>query len=89
MTELLEKILAGQKRIDAKLTTLLNKPENRKEEKDRWIKVSFVVKLTGWDKKKLYQARQQGLIEWRKTPEKGFEYLLQSIPKEFLLKNSE
>lgn len=90
MTELLEKILKGQERIDKKLTALLNKPEKEihVQAKETWVKVSFVVMLTGWNKKKLYQARQQGLIEYRKTKEKGFEYLVESIPEQFLIKHS-
>lgn len=84
MSELLEKILKGQERIDKKLTTLLNKEP--KQEKETWVKVSFVVMLTGWDKRKMYQARQQGTIVYRKTEEKGFEYLVESIPSQFLLK---
>jgi hypothetical protein len=87
MTEL-EKILKGQDRIDKKLTALLNKKETPliSEAKQTWVKVSFVVMLTGWNKRKLYQARQQGLIVYRKTVEKGFEYLVESIPEQFLLK---
>jgi hypothetical protein len=83
MSEILEKILKGQERIDKKLTALLNKEP--KPEKETWVKVSFVVMLTGWSKRKLYQARQQGTITYRKTEEKGFEYLVESIPPQFIL----
>lgn len=87
MTELLEKILKKQDRIDKKLTELLNRSDKPEitEAKQTWVKVSFIIMSTGWDKQKLYLARQQGVIRYRKTKEKGIEYLLESIPPQFLI----
>lgn len=66
------------KRIDAKLTALLNRPKE-----ENWVKVGVIQRLTGWDARDLDTMRKNGLIKMRKT-ENGFEYLLQSIPEIFL-----
>ena len=76
--EILE-IKRTQARIDSKLTALLNKPK-----REVWVKVSFIKDLTGLSSEKLRQAREQGIIECRKTEENGIEYLLSSIPGQFL-----
>lgn len=68
------------KRIDSKLTTLL-----QKSNKETWVKGSFIYDLTGWDKKKLFRAKQQGIIEQKKD-EKGIWYNLNSLPQQFIIK---
>lgn len=69
-------------RLNDKLNKLLGETK-----KATWIKVSFVILLTGWDKEKLRQAREQGLIEWKKT-EDGWLYKLESIPEQFIKKTA-
>lgn len=66
-------------RIDGKLTALLNKPA-----KQTWASVSFVTLLTGWSKEKMRQAREQNIITYRENKTGGYEYLLESIPTQFL-----
>lgn len=65
-------------RIDKKLNTLLG--DNRKHQ---WVKVSFILLATGWDKEKLRQARNQSLVKWEKRKD-GFWYDLSSIPSVYL-----
>lgn len=67
-------------RMDAKLTSLLQKTN-----KQTWVKVSWITDLTGWDGQKMRQAREDGLIIFRKN-DKGFEYLLESLPEQFIKK---
>ena len=83
MTETLEQILKLQKSMSEKLTLLLNKPK-----KQTWVSVRFIQDLTGWDGTKLFEVRRQNIVEHRKNKNNGYEYLLESIPEEFLLKNN-
>lgn len=65
-------------RIDKKLNTLL--ADSRKQQ---WVKVSFIQDATGWDREKMRQARNQGIVKWEKRKD-GFFYDLNSIPPAFL-----
>jgi hypothetical protein len=47
-----------------------------------WVKVSEVVRLTGWDKEEMRRARENGYIEFR--TKNGFEYLVESIHPMFI-----
>ena len=69
-------------RIDQKLTTLLGQAK-----KQTWVKVSFITDLTGWNREKLRQARDQKIITYRKG-NNGFEYLLESLPEVFIIRPS-
>lgn len=68
------------KRIDTKLSTLL-----QKQNKVRWVKASFITDLTGWNKEQFRRAREQGIIERRKD-ETGIWYNLNSLPDQFIKK---
>jgi hypothetical protein len=59
---------------------------NRLITKKTWVKVGWIVYLTGWNLNKMRQARDQGLIQFRKTKEGTYEYLLESIPEQFIIK---
>lgn len=69
-------------RLNAKLNTLMGSSK-----KETWVKVGFVTDLTGWDREKLRQARDQGLIEFKKTKD-GWFYKLESIPEVFIKKTA-
>lgn len=71
------------KRIDSKLTHLSSLLE--KSNKATWVKSGFIFDLTGWDKKQLYRAKQQGIIQQKKD-EKGIWYNLNSLPEQFIKK---
>lgn len=79
-TEILD-IKKTQIRIDSKLTTLLGM-----RKKQTWVKVHFIQDLTGWTAERFRQARDGGVIEFRKTAANGFEYLLESLPEQFIKK---
>jgi hypothetical protein len=67
------------KRIDSKLTALLNQPK-----KQTWVGVAVIKELTGWEgREKLRWARDNNLVVFDKT--KG--YLLESIPELFIIKS--
>lgn len=57
-----------------------------KKESATWVKVGFIVEITGWNKEQMRRARQQGLIKYRRDPEKGFIYSLESLPTMFIKK---
>lgn len=80
----LREIVKKQERIDSKLTALLNK-----KEKQTWVKVSFILDLTGWTAEKLRQARDAGIIKYTDSKERGREYLLESLPEAFFKKHYE
>lgn len=67
-------------RVDEKLTTIM-----QVQKKQTWVTAYFLRELTGWDDKKIRQARIQGVVESRCVG-KGVQYLVQSIPEEFLIK---
>lgn len=71
------------KRIQRQLDKLLEV-----QTKAMWAKVAFVQSLTGWDAEKLRQAREQGLVEWKKDEKLGWLYNLNSIPKIFIRENN-
>jgi hypothetical protein len=72
------------KRIDEKLTTLLNREQGKTK---TWVKVSIVQELTGWDNERLKKARANGLINFRKDKAKRiFEYDINSIHPLFIKK---
>lgn len=70
-------------RIDSKLTALLNK-----QKQETWVKVYFIQDLTGWDSKRLEQAREQKIIQFRKSKSGSYEYLLESLPELFIKKTA-
>lgn len=71
-------------RIDAKLTTLLNKPKD-----EQWVTAKVLMLATGYDKKMLRLLRSSNTITYKplRKGSKEYLYLLNSIPKE-LLKHS-
>lgn len=52
--------------------------------KETWITPNWVFEVTGWTKLKLRQAREQGIIEFRKVKGNEYEYKLESIPDIFI-----
>lgn len=60
-----------------------SKKRHAKTKPNTWVRVQWIIDLTGWNKFKLRDARKQGLIEYRKE---GNEYLynLESINPIFL-----
>jgi hypothetical protein len=56
------------------------------KKKETWITPTWVFCVTGWDKLKLRQAREQGIVEYRKSKTGEYEYKLESIPEQFIIK---
>lgn len=75
-----KEILNYLKRVDHKLTVLLNKPK-----KETWVKAQTIKELTGWDDEAMRRARNSGLVKFKK--DNGFFYCLESIP-ELLIKKT-
>jgi hypothetical protein len=53
------------------------------QRKEHWVSVSWIQKITGWDKEDLKRARDQKIIEFKREG-KDWLYLLESIPEQFL-----
>lgn len=68
-------------RMEKKLDFLIEQ-----QSKPTWVKVSFVRQITGWNKEKMRQARELGLIEWKKD-EFGFFYNVTSLSPAFFIRN--
>jgi hypothetical protein len=66
-------------RIDKKLNALA-----AQQRKETWVGHSWVTDLTGWDFRKLEQARKQNVIEFKKSETGGYLYKLESIPEIFI-----
>jgi hypothetical protein len=65
-------------RINQKLTALLTK-----EKKETWVKSTEIIKLTGWDKERMRQARENGYVKVKRD-KKGIFYSLESLPEIFI-----
>ena len=70
-------------RINKKLNALAG---DRKDEK--WVSAYWITEATGWDENKLKIARRQKLITFRRKGKQGVEYLLSSIPEQFIRKQT-
>lgn len=69
------------KRIDTKLTNLLNK-----KVKETWVNVAVIKELTGWQgSNKLRAMREGGAVIYNKETDK---YLLESLNKIFIKHNN-
>jgi hypothetical protein len=75
-----EDIVKLLRRIDEKLSTLI-----AEKKKKTWVKVTTITSLTDWDKYAMHRARQSGLVEVRKSKDKGIEYCVESIPDIFIV----
>lgn len=67
-------------RIERKLSVI------SAEKKKTWVKVSWITEATGWDREKMRQAREQGLVEWKDDAKMGRVYNLDSINPLFIKK---
>lgn len=66
-------------RIDKKLNALA-----AEQRQSTWAGPSWVTELTGWDKEKLRQARDQKIVEFKRSQGGGYLYKLESIPEIFI-----
>lgn len=57
----------------------------RESRKKTWVKVGFIQQLTGWNKDKLKQMRESGVLKTKKD-DKGMWYDLDSVPDVFIKK---
>lgn len=54
------------------------------QNKSTWVGPSWIMQITGWSKRKLQSAREQGVVEWKKNEAGGLVYKLESIPEQFI-----
>lgn len=69
-------------RINEKLNILV-----AGQHKSTWVSPLFIMDLTGWDKSKLRQAREQKIVEVKRDG-RGWLYKLESIPERFIKKTA-
>ena len=67
-----------RRRIDLKLTSLLNKRQT-------WVTAQDISKLTEWDGNWLRRARERNYLKFRQRTGKSFEYLLETLPEQFII----
>lgn len=53
------------------------------QDKSTWIPAEWVLEVTGWNKRRLQTAREQGIIEVKEKG-RGYLYKLESIPDVFI-----
>jgi hypothetical protein len=58
------------------------------QRKETWVGPGWVSDLTGWDREKLRQAREQKIVEVKRSEGGGWLYKLESIPQQFLIKQT-
>jgi hypothetical protein len=54
------------------------------KDKSTWVSAHWVTDLTGWDKERLRTARDQNIIEHKRSEGGGWLYKLESIPQQFI-----
>jgi hypothetical protein len=54
------------------------------QEKSTWVSVSWILEVTGWTKRKLQAAREQKIVECKRSESGGWLYKLESIPEQFI-----
>lgn len=54
------------------------------QRKETWVPPGFITDLTGWDKEKLRQVREQKIVEFKRSVGGGWLYKLESIPEIFI-----
>lgn len=52
--------------------------------KATWVGPGWVTDLTGWNNEKLRQARDQKIVEYKRSDGGGYLYKLESIPEIFI-----
>jgi hypothetical protein len=58
------------------------------QSKATYVGPSWIMQITGWSKRKLQSAREQGIVEFKKNEAGGLVYKLESIP-EILIKHKQ
>jgi len=56
--------------------------------KATWVSPSWVTDLTGWSKEKLRMARDQKIVDAKRSNGGGWLYKLESIPQHFIKQKS-
>lgn len=56
----------------------------QEQAKATWVSCGWITSITGWDHEKLRQARDQGIVEFKRAKGSGILYKLQSIPEQFI-----
>jgi hypothetical protein len=66
----------------------LNKKLNQlaATKKETWVSPGWITDITGWNNEKLRQAREQKLIEFKRSNGGGWLYKLESIPERLIIK---
>jgi hypothetical protein len=54
------------------------------QSKATWVGPSWIMQITGWSKRKLQSAREQGIVEFKQNEAGGLVYKLESIPEIFI-----
>lgn len=62
-----------------------SRSRHAKPKKETWVKVEWIQRVTGWTAEVLRQAREQGLVQYKKEGA-TFLYKLESIHPYFLKK---
>lgn len=57
------------------------------QEKTTWVPAEWVLEITGWTKRRLQTAREQGIVETKRHGQ-SYRYKLESIPELFIKKQS-
>lgn len=72
--------------IKREFDRLLREIKALKAEQDKatWLGPEWIMQATGWSKRKLQTAREQGIVEVKKTGERSYLYKLESIPEIFI-----
>lgn len=68
-------------RLEQKLDRIerLIKSQQQAKSAGTWAGPSWITEITGWDKERLRQAREQSIIQFRRSKGGGWEYKIDSL----------
>lgn len=75
-----------KREFDKLYTILRTLVQDRK--KKTYVNAEWIMRVTGWSKEELRQAREGKIIEFKSIASRRHKYVLESIPETFLKKQT-
>lgn len=64
----------------------LRRIETQSRQKTTWVNAAWIMRYTGWTAGEMRDARNQKIVTYKKKHSGSFEYLLESLPEQFIIR---